>query len=156
MPGRGMGERLVVDPNNNNILYFGARSGHGLWKSTNAGATWSQVTAFPDAGTYVPDPTGKLSPFALDAVLILYLLDSSGELSTLQDNSRMFDEYAQVTIATRSVFRGSHSTRLPRPVLARLGSSSVLRALERVTSTYLQTAEAPVGYRCFCDELLCC
>lgn len=58
MPGRGMGERLVVDPNNNSILYFGARSGHGLWKSTNAGASWTQVTAFPDAGTYVPDSSG--------------------------------------------------------------------------------------------------
>ena len=74
MPGRGMGERLAIDPNNNNILYFGARSGHGLWKSTNAGATWSQVTAFPDAGTYVPDPTGKLVSIILFAGLTLYLV----------------------------------------------------------------------------------
>jgi hypothetical protein len=29
MPGRGMGERLVVDPNKNSILYLGAPS--GLW-----------------------------------------------------------------------------------------------------------------------------
>ncbi|TBU35178.1 Oligoxyloglucan reducing end-specific cellobiohydrolase [Dichomitus squalens] len=57
MPGRGMGERLAVDPNSNNILYFGARSGHGLWKSTNFGATWTQVQNFPSVGTYVPDPT---------------------------------------------------------------------------------------------------
>jgi xyloglucan-specific exo-beta-1,4-glucanase len=35
MPGRGLGERLAVDPHDNSILYFGARSGHGLWKSTN-------------------------------------------------------------------------------------------------------------------------
>ncbi|KAG8843052.1 hypothetical protein FRC20_004089, partial [Serendipita sp. 405] len=55
MPGRGMGERLAIDPNNNSILYFGARSGNGLWKSTNAGASWSKVTAFPDGGTYIPD-----------------------------------------------------------------------------------------------------
>ncbi|OBZ79136.1 Xyloglucanase [Grifola frondosa] len=57
MPGRGMGERLAVDPNSNNILYFGARSGHGLWKSTNYGTSWTQVTNFPSVGTYVPDPT---------------------------------------------------------------------------------------------------
>jgi xyloglucan-specific exo-beta-1,4-glucanase len=33
MPGRGMGERLAIDPNSDNILYFGVRSGNGLWKS---------------------------------------------------------------------------------------------------------------------------
>ncbi|KAI0337030.1 Oligoxyloglucan reducing end-specific cellobiohydrolase [Trametopsis cervina] len=57
MPGRGLGERLAVDPHSNNILYFGARSGHGLWKSTNFGTTWTQVTSLPSAGTYAPDPS---------------------------------------------------------------------------------------------------
>lgn len=56
MPGRSMGERLVIDPNKNNILYFGARSGNGLWKSTDYGATWSKVTSFPNPGTYVENP----------------------------------------------------------------------------------------------------
>ncbi|KAF7310676.1 hypothetical protein HMN09_00610500 [Mycena chlorophos] len=60
MPGRGMGERLAVDPNLNSILYFGAGAGKGLWKSTNYGETWTQVTNFPSVGTpgtYAPDPT---------------------------------------------------------------------------------------------------
>jgi xyloglucan-specific exo-beta-1,4-glucanase len=57
MPGRGMGERLAVDPNDNSILFFGTRSGNGLWKSTNAAVTWTLVTSFPSAGTYAPDPT---------------------------------------------------------------------------------------------------
>src|SRR5690606_5050456 len=52
MPGRGMGERLAVDPNKNSILYFGAPSGQGLWRSTDSGATWSKVTNFPNAGNY--------------------------------------------------------------------------------------------------------
>ena len=56
MPGRGMGERLAVDPNQHNILYFGASSGKGLWRSTDFGATWSQVTAFPNPGNWAPDP----------------------------------------------------------------------------------------------------
>jgi len=47
--GRGMGERLAVDPNNNTILYFGSRTA-GLWKSTNSGSTWAQVTGFPSSG----------------------------------------------------------------------------------------------------------
>jgi xyloglucan-specific exo-beta-1,4-glucanase len=57
MPGRGMGERLVIDPNNNSIIYLGAPSGNGLWKSTDYGVTWAKVTSFPTAGTYVEDPT---------------------------------------------------------------------------------------------------
>src|SRR5262245_34682469 len=57
MPGRGCGERLAIDPNKNSILYLGAPSGNGLWRSTDAGVTWSQVTNFPNPGTYVQDPT---------------------------------------------------------------------------------------------------
>ncbi|KAH8114431.1 Oligoxyloglucan reducing end-specific cellobiohydrolase [Phellopilus nigrolimitatus] len=57
MAGRGLGERLAVDPNNNSIVYFGARSGHGLWKSTDAGSTWSNVSDFPSVGTYAQDPS---------------------------------------------------------------------------------------------------
>jgi hypothetical protein len=56
MPGRGPGERLAIDPNRNNILYLGAPSGNGLWKSADAGATWSKVNSFPNAGTYAEDP----------------------------------------------------------------------------------------------------
>lgn len=59
MPGRSMGERLVIDPNLNSILYFGARSGNGLWRSNDYGATWSQVTSFPNPGTYVEDPSNE-------------------------------------------------------------------------------------------------
>jgi xyloglucan-specific exo-beta-1,4-glucanase len=40
--GRQTGEKLVVDPKNSNILYCGTRL-NGLWKSTDAGATWVQI-----------------------------------------------------------------------------------------------------------------
>src|SRR5690348_15151868 len=56
MPGRGMGERLAIDPNKNSILYLGAPSGNGLWRSTDSGVTWSKVTNFPNAGTYIQQP----------------------------------------------------------------------------------------------------
>ncbi|HEU4328655.1 MAG TPA: xyloglucanase, partial [Roseiflexaceae bacterium] len=56
MPGRGMGERLAIDPNRNSTLYLGARSGNGLWRSTDYGATWAKVTSFPNPGNYVPVP----------------------------------------------------------------------------------------------------
>jgi hypothetical protein len=57
MPGRGMGERLAVDPHKNSVLYLGAPSGNGLWRSTDSGVTWSKVTAFPNPGNYVQDPS---------------------------------------------------------------------------------------------------
>ncbi|UUU26106.1 cellulose binding domain-containing protein [Streptomyces sp. DSM 40750] len=57
MPGRGMGERLAVDPNRNSVLYLGAPSGKGLWRSTDSGVTWAQVTNFPNVGNYVADPS---------------------------------------------------------------------------------------------------
>ncbi|TFK40979.1 hypothetical protein BDQ12DRAFT_710849 [Crucibulum laeve] len=57
MPGRGMGERLAIDPNSNNILFFGARSGNGLWKSTDFGATWTKISTFTNTGSYIADPS---------------------------------------------------------------------------------------------------
>lgn len=53
MPGRNMGERLAIDPNDNRILYFGARSGNGLWRSADYGETWSKVGSFTAAGNVV-------------------------------------------------------------------------------------------------------
>jgi xyloglucan-specific exo-beta-1,4-glucanase len=47
--GRGVGERLAVDPNMTNILYFGSRY-NGLQVSTDYGETWKQVESFPIRG----------------------------------------------------------------------------------------------------------
>ncbi|MFI0989472.1 RICIN domain-containing protein [Streptomyces exfoliatus] len=44
--GRGAGERLVIDPANNGTLLLGTRK-NGLWRSTDSGATWRQVSSFP-------------------------------------------------------------------------------------------------------------
>ncbi|MCX5296996.1 RICIN domain-containing protein [Streptomyces sp. NBC_00193] len=44
--GRGAGERLAVNPANNANLLLGTRK-NGLWRSTDHGVTWSQVSSFP-------------------------------------------------------------------------------------------------------------
>ncbi|TFK23176.1 CEL6 protein, partial [Coprinopsis marcescibilis] len=62
MPGRGI----------NSILYFGARSGKGLWKSTDFGASWTNVTEFPSAGTYIPVP-GDTNDYNTDIVGISWV-----------------------------------------------------------------------------------
>jgi photosystem II stability/assembly factor-like uncharacterized protein len=61
--GRQDGERLVVDPANSKLLYVGTRR-DGLFKSADAGRTWSRVSSLPvtttpnDVGiaVVVPDP----------------------------------------------------------------------------------------------------
>jgi photosystem II stability/assembly factor-like uncharacterized protein len=44
--GRGNGERMVVDPNNSNIIYLGTRE-DGLWRSVDQGVSWNPVLSFP-------------------------------------------------------------------------------------------------------------
>ena len=46
--GRGVGERLAVDPNLGSTLYFGSRL-NGLWRSADSGVTWQHVDSFPAA-----------------------------------------------------------------------------------------------------------
>ncbi len=47
--GRFAGERLSVDPNNGKHIYYGTRQ-NGLYQSSDQGATWTQVSAFPVTG----------------------------------------------------------------------------------------------------------
>jgi photosystem II stability/assembly factor-like uncharacterized protein len=61
--GRQDGERLVVDPGNSKLLYVGTRR-DGLFRSSDAGRTWTRLSALPvtttpnDVGIdiVVPDP----------------------------------------------------------------------------------------------------
>lgn len=57
--GRGNGERLQVDPNDGNVIYFGSRHA-GLWRSTDRAVTWSNLSSFPDV-TEAPatQPSGR-------------------------------------------------------------------------------------------------
>ncbi|MND22582.1 Xyloglucanase precursor [compost metagenome] len=54
--GRGLGERLAIDPNDNRILYFGSRH-DGLQRSTDGGVSWTKVASFPLKG--LGTPTGR-------------------------------------------------------------------------------------------------
>ncbi|KAJ3564253.1 hypothetical protein NP233_g8414 [Leucocoprinus birnbaumii] len=89
MPGRGMGERLVVDPNLNSVLFFGARSGNGLWKSTNFGASWSKVTSFTDTGSYIPDSTDT-SGYNSDKIGIAWVTFDKSSGSSGKATPRIF------------------------------------------------------------------
>jgi len=48
--GRGNGEKMQVDPGNGSVLYVGSRN-NGLFKSTDAGASFARVNTLPVTGT---------------------------------------------------------------------------------------------------------
>jgi photosystem II stability/assembly factor-like uncharacterized protein len=51
--GRGLGERLAIDPNSTSTLFFGSRH-DGLWRSDDSGASWRRVESFPYKGLGAP------------------------------------------------------------------------------------------------------
>lgn len=53
--GRGMGERLAIDPNRTSTLLFGSRH-DGLWRSDDSGRIWSKIESFPWQGLGPPLP----------------------------------------------------------------------------------------------------
>ncbi|SJL05981.1 related to endoglucanase [Armillaria ostoyae] len=87
--GWDSGERLAVDPNSNNILFFGARSGNGLYKSTDYGTTWTQVSSLPDVGTYVVDATDT-SGYNSDPLGIAFVTFDSTSGSSGSPTPRIF------------------------------------------------------------------
>ncbi|MGP3969196.1 WD40/YVTN/BNR-like repeat-containing protein [Streptomyces sp. 6N223] len=112
MPGRGMGERLVVDPHDNDVLYFGAPSGEGLWRSTDAGVTWREVASFPNPGDYAIDPsdsTGYLS----DIIGVAWV---TFDPRTGSAGSPTQTIYAGVADLQRSIYRSTDGGQTWQPV----------------------------------------
>src|SRR6516225_2536722 len=74
--GRFNGERLAVDPNRGEILFFGSRE-DGLWKSVDQGATWGKIESFPSVKTDPAPPEGpkrrnRFRPEPIGIVCVLF------------------------------------------------------------------------------------
>lgn len=107
MPGRGMGERLAIDPNNNRILYLGTRSGHGLWRSMDSGETWSKVTNFPDTGPYHEPSSGPSDTYDNDPIGVVWVTFDPRTTVSVRHMKVSQNIYVGVADPTTSVF---HST----------------------------------------------
>ncbi|HEX3358429.1 MAG TPA: xyloglucanase [Tepidisphaeraceae bacterium] len=70
-PGRSMGERLIVDPSDGNVLFFGSRAA-GLWKSIDRAATWKHVESFPAIATAPSASSGGQWSRPLGIVFVQY------------------------------------------------------------------------------------
>ncbi|GGX72029.1 xyloglucanase [Streptomyces minutiscleroticus] len=141
MPGRGMGERLAVDPNKNSVLYLGAPSGKGLWRSTDSGATWSQVTSFPNPGNYAQDPSDT-SGYGSDNQGIVWV---TFDESTGTSGNATKTIYAGVADKDNAVYRstdaGATWTRLASQPTGYLAHKGVLDA----ENGYLYLAYSDTG-----------
>ncbi len=75
--GRFNGERLAVDPNQGNILFFGSRW-DGLWKSADRCVTWQKVESFPNVST-TTNSRPRRGVFDLQAVgIVCVMFDPAG------------------------------------------------------------------------------
>jgi xyloglucan-specific exo-beta-1,4-glucanase len=113
MPGRGIGERLAIDPNRNSILYLGVRGGNGLWRSTDSGATWARVASFPNVGTFVPDPSDT-SGYSADNLGVLQVIFDRRTARAGQATKTIYVTVADTgNILYRSTDAGTTWTRVP-------------------------------------------
>lgn len=66
--GRGLGERLAVDPNEPITLYFGSRY-DGLQRSVDGSRSWSKLSSFPLPGLGLPKEGADTDPAGISFVL---------------------------------------------------------------------------------------
>jgi len=80
--GRGTGERLIVDPANGKVIYYGSNR-DGLWKSVDGGASFARIQA----------PATSISLLFFDPrdhVLYLGGVDGQGHLFSSSDDGKTF------------------------------------------------------------------
>lgn len=100
--GRGNGERMMVDPQNGNIIYMGTRL-HGLWRSIDKGQSWARVTSFPDV-TESFDSTDRTAWANRGSGIISLAFDAQAS----PDVRGTQDIYAAVSLMNRANLFVSH------------------------------------------------
>jgi xyloglucan-specific exo-beta-1,4-glucanase len=100
--GRQTGEKLVVDPNKNSVLYCGTR-GNGLFKSSDSGATWTRVTTLDVTTTpngngisfVVIDPSAGTSGNETQTIIVGVSRSGVANLYRSDNGGTTFSEIAQ-------------------------------------------------------------
>ena len=104
--GRAIGERLMVDPNQPSTLFYGSRTS-GLWKSTDSGKNWQQLTGLSSTKmAAVPDPTTQNFPMGVEVVMFDTSTKGSGT-ATQTIYTAIAPDYAAAAGLTYSMYKST-------------------------------------------------
>ena len=104
--GRAIGERLMVDPNKPSTLFFGSRTA-GLWKSTDSGRNWAQVSSLSPA-RMTGDQINAAGGSAKGVGLVVYDTGTRGTGSATQTiYAAIAPDYASVAGLTSNLYKST-------------------------------------------------
>lgn len=105
--GRAIGERMMVDPNLPSTLFYGSRTA-GLWKSTDSGLTWTQVTSLSSA-VMTPEQISAVAPRSPAGVQ--FVVFDTGTIGSGSATQTIYvgvaPHYARVAGLTDKVYRST-------------------------------------------------
>lgn len=105
-PGRAIGERMMVDPNKPSTLFYGSRQA-GLWKSTNSGLTWAQVTTLSPV-TMTADQVKAAGGSGMGVGVVVYDTGTKGGGTATQTiYAAIAPDYVSAAGLTSSLYRST-------------------------------------------------
>jgi xyloglucan-specific exo-beta-1,4-glucanase len=134
--GRAIGERLMVDPNSPSTLFYASRTA-GLWKSTDRGLSWAQVTSL---SSYVMSTTdinaaNGGSPVGVEFVMLDVTIPTSGFAPTGTPTQTLYvgvaPDYRNLAGLTAHLFKSTDggaswsAVAIPAAVTSAIGSDQV-------------------------------
>ena len=108
--GRAIGERLMVDPNNPSILFYGSRTA-GLWKSTDHGQSWQQVQSLSSLQMTQPqiDVANNDQGTPIGVQQVIFDTSTTGSGSATQTiYTAVAPDYAALAGLSHSVFKSTN------------------------------------------------
>jgi len=107
-PGRAIGERLMVDPNKPSTLFYGSRTA-GLWKSTDSGLTWAQVTSLSSAKLTQDEVNALGGTSAIGVETIVYDTGTKGSGTATQTiYAPIAPDYVQTAGLASNLYKSSN------------------------------------------------
>jgi hypothetical protein len=104
--GRGIGERMMVDPNKPSILFYGSRTA-GLWKSADSGRTWTQVTSLSSLKVSAAQISAA-GGSTMGVELVVYDTGTKGTGTATQTiYTAVAPDYASVASLSSSLYRST-------------------------------------------------
>ena len=114
-PGRGIGERMMVDPNKPAILFYGSRTA-GLWKSADSGSTWAQVTSLSSV-KLTSAQISALGGSAIGVELVVYDTGTKGSgTATATLYAAVAPDYVNLAGLTSNLYRSTDAGATWAPV----------------------------------------